>query len=463
MTTSHVTSKDFSCQTSILSLSESSPVSSPSNSIGVSGNGRAEGISGLGAVVVDASGTVPVDDNYLFGARKVSEKGGSVSPLLIEYETPPKHPCVLTPVDIDTLKLSLYGVFEYSVLEELESFKQQAILFDGDFPCQGRFNGWSIKAYGSSSAGMSYILYRGDVRVMVGKGSGKKAANFSVSVGSVSCHDYDLLLLTAGIYELFCFTVEKEIISRGDLCRDAAHDLSEIKGHILNTKNWYWNRKVKVAHYHDGDTFTGFQFGKGKIVVRGYDKGYQLLDEGNCRKIDFYQNYLNVDFPETKVWRIEGQMRREYFRSIGVNTLKDFLERKDEIWSYLVSEWLFLSENEVFRSSGNSSAKGTKMHESWAVYLCEAEPIKRCAPERISSGTDRVFRQGIGCIMSYAMKEFGDVDLPSLFYNMIDYVEFFLEQQLKLFFDSPFSGRNKYDRRLLNYVNSIGGFEPVPF
>lgn len=417
---------------------------------------------GASSSLVESCSVAPVDNNNLFGAKLEGERGGSVSPPLIEYKSKNKTPFgILTGVDVDTVKLSLYGSFDDSILDYLEEYKQQAVLYDGLFPCSGRLVGWSIKPYGSSQAGMSYILYCGDIVVMVGRGNGKKAANFSLSIGSLSCHEYDLLLLSSGIYELFGFTVEKELLSRGDLCRDASCDLSAYKMHILDTQNWFWKRKVKLAYYFDGDVFTGFQFGRGSVVMRCYDKGYELLDKNDCRKVDYFHDYLQVDFSVDCVWRLEYQMRREYFRSVGVQTLADFLEKKEEIWSRLVNDWVFLSEGKVIRNSGNSSAKGTKMHEVWKVYLNDAAPIERCSPVRVNGGTDRVFRQGVGCVLSYVMKTSGVSDFSSLVDKAKDAFDFFLNTQEDL--SSWMGDNNKYHRRLSNYVNSVTDFEPVPF
>jgi hypothetical protein len=418
---------------------------------------------------------VSVDDSRgVFGEKLNTERLGRVSQPLIEHKAPTG---VLTPVDIDTIALSVYGEFDNNILDELEAFKEQAKLFDGDFPCSGRFEGWSIRPFGISSLGMSYYLKRGDLVAMAGRGSGEKAANFRLEIGSVTCHDSDKLVLVAGLYGLFGLTVKKEIMSRGDLCRDAAHDLSEYRMHVLDSHNWYWNRRVKWQVYFYGDTFTGFQFGRGGVVMRGYDKGFELLDDGNCKKTNFFQNYFNVDFLETVqdektkekikktvVWRLEYQLRREYLRSVGVNTLADFLLKKDEMWSYLVQEWVFLSTGNVVRSNGHGSAKGSPMHECWKVYLNDAVPITRCAPVRSSSGTDRVMRQGIGCLFSYALKEIADIGskgLSDVFEDIKDYVQYYLDNEL--FFADIMKKNNKSFRKFQNFVNANTHLEPVPF
>jgi hypothetical protein len=243
----------------------------------------------------------PIDESKgQFGEKLELGKTGCVSRLPIEHLQGDKiinNPlAVLTPVDLDTATLSLYGEFDSVVLEELDKFRELAKLFDGDLPCSGRFDGWSIRPYGISSKGMSYILCKGDVVVMAGCGSGDKAPNFRIEIGSVSCHDSDLLVLTAGLYGLFGFTLTKELLSRVDVCRDASHDLADYRSHLIDTRNWYWNRKVKSQVYSDGDDFTGFQFGRGNVVMRCYDKGFELLDKGNLKKMDFFQNYFNVDF-----------------------------------------------------------------------------------------------------------------------------------------------------------------------
>jgi hypothetical protein len=64
--------------------------------------------------------------------------------------------------------------------------------------------------------------------------------------------------------------------------------------------------------------------------------------------------------------------------------------------------------------------------------------------------------------MSYVMAESDTRNLHSLFEEMLYYFEEFVNGQLKLAL-SPDSGRNRYERRLLNYRNLNSAVCEVPF
>lgn len=360
---------------------------------------------------------------------------------------------MITSIDIDTVVLSCYGTYDYTVLvDKLPAYREIAKIIDDDYPCPAEFWGWSIKPFGSPAKGFSYIMRRGDVRVLVSKGNGETAPNMRIEIGSLSCHGHHLPTLISEIHGIFSYECKKEKLTRADLCRDVECDFGLHRSSVVDPQNWYWNRKVKFTPYYDGDRFTGVQLGRGDVVARLYDKSYELLcnKKKNVRKIDFYSNYYGLDLDKTTVYRLEYQMRREYFRSVEVETLEDLLTKKEEVWGYLTKVWCFFSGKKVKRCSGHSSSESVESSPSWEPYLGDSKPAARKAPRAVTAVSDRIFKQGFGCIMSYVLAETDTDDIKELYDSIMDYVHSFMETQLKLGLGSVM---NRYERRLQNYRN----------
>lgn len=398
-------------------------------------------------------------------SKKVSSKSSSshFSKRFFKKKEP-KQSSVVTPVDIDTLWMSYYGTYEdYSVLEALASCRESALLYDGDFPGSGVLEGWTVSKHGLSKQGFTFKARRDDATVLIGLGKGEAAPNMRIEFGSLSCHSDHIPSLVAEIHSIFSFESRKEMISRGDLCRDVECDFSSYSSSVVDPRNWYWNREVKVDPHYTGERFTGVTLGKSDIVARLYDKSYELLKVNkNPHKTDFYSNYYGVDLKETTIYRLEYQMRRQFLRSFDIDTLEDLLNKRHELWAYLTTKWAFLSSSRVKRSTGNSKSDKWEFFHLWSLYLVENKPVARkAAPRRSVAGSDRVFRQGIGCVLSYVLRETQETTLTGLFNEAVDYIYTFLDAQLA--FSRFGTGSNKYERRLKNYRNLNHAHSMAPF
>lgn len=398
-------------------------------------------------------------------SKKVSSKSssGHLSKRFFKKKEP-KQFSVVTSVDIDTLWMSYYGTYEdYSVLEALASCRESALLYDGDFPGSGVLEGWTVSKHGLSKQGFSYKARRDDVVVLFSLGNGEAAPNMRIEIGSLSCHSAHLPSLVAEIHSIFSFESRKEQVTRYDPCRDVECDFGLHYSHVQDTKNWYWNRKISVSSYFDGDRYTGTRFGKSDVSGRLYDKTYELLYVNkNPHKTDFYSNYYGVDLKKTTIYRLEFQLRRQFLRSFDIDTLEDLLNKRHELWAYLTTKWAFLSSSGVERSTGNSKSDKWEFFYLWSLYLVENKPVARKAAVRRSvAGSDRVFRQGIGCVLSYVLRETQETTLSGLFDEAVDYIYTFLDTQLA--FARFSAGSNKYERRLKNYRNLNHAHSMAPF
>ena len=386
-------------------------------------------------------------------------------------------PSFRSPVDVDTLHLSCYGEFDYSVIESLDSFREKAKLIDGPYPCTGEFEGWSIMPYGNSKKGYTFILLRDDVRVYIGKGTGEAAPNMFIQIGSLSCHSCHLVSLREEIFGFFSFDCKRHFVSRGDICRDVACDFTPLYLQMVNWIYWYWYREVKWEIFNHGSTFCGMQFGRGKIVMRLYNKSYELIEDSKgkvirTKKAQYYQDYYGLDLKNNPVWRLEYQLRREALRTqYGIETLEDFLENKDALWAKLSTERIIFSEEPVKRGTGHSKASDVALHSLWSLYLVDEKPIARQLPRRSVSRPDRLVRQGIGCLFSNSLAETESHDLSDVIDHMCDTFEFFVEQQVKkagwVKCHRDFGGSDhytRYERRLRNFRNmNHEHYHEVPF
>jgi hypothetical protein len=108
--------------------------------------------------------------------------------------------------------------------------------------------------------------------------------------------------------------------------------LSVIQPEVVGRADWAFDYHVPVVDF-DWDDFVSrakkdnayrasgivqtFQFGKGDIVVRVYDKVAEIEEKSG--KVWFYDLWGR----NSQAWRIEFQVRREALKARGINTLED--------------------------------------------------------------------------------------------------------------------------------------------
>ena len=76
------------------------------------------------------------------------------------------------------------------------------------------------------------------------------------------------------------------------------------------------------CHHFGGSLVQTFQYGKGALVVRVYNKTAELASSHKSWLRDIWQTCEGYD-PEVDVWRVEAQFRREGLRSFGCETVAD--------------------------------------------------------------------------------------------------------------------------------------------
>ena len=129
----------------------------------------------------------------------------------------------------------------------------------------------------------------------------------------------------------------KEIkVSRADLCVDVMLE-KEIWNESLDQYMVTLAKKWNIWKSHQG--IESLTVGTGEIRARLYDKPLEIEQVSKKKWMYKIWNIEQVQ-EDKKVIRVEFQIRREIIKEMGLGTLKEFLLRSDECWSYCTRKWL---------------------------------------------------------------------------------------------------------------------------
>ena len=130
--------------------------------------------------------------------------------------------------------------------------------------------------------------------------------------------------------------IQAPMLSRVDLCAD-------FQGWIPRESDLprFVRRSRSSSTYRTGAMLTGFSFGRNEIVARLYDKTAELGVSGKqwMRSIWEHGGYT----PDSAVWRIEFQLRREALREFGLSSVATMSTCLGPLWNHLLHRWLRLT------------------------------------------------------------------------------------------------------------------------
>lgn len=146
--------------------------------------------------------------------------------------------------------------------------------------------------------------------------------------------------------------------------------------------------KTKWAFHGQGQTPTGYEFGRSKVMARIYNKTIETSERAN----EAYAALLaarcgNAYDPTQDVWRLEFEMSRDGTKGFKlyhqpeldddeadldadlaaeelehIGTLPRFFARMDEVFTYLMSHWLRFVEDD-----GTANRSRWPIHPTWAA------------------------------------------------------------------------------------------------
>lgn len=151
-------------------------------------------------------------------------------------------------------------------------------------------------------------------------------------------------------------TVVAEKISRVDLCCDISEKLPElaltsgqIQGRMRSKSNYVASAKAT------GMTNTGYQMGKGDLVIRAYNKLHELKKS----KKDWFEPIWKKGGwnGESDITRLECQFRRGILKGFGIESVKDLILTMPDLWHYATYKWMVIRDQ-----------KGTDSHRHrWTI------------------------------------------------------------------------------------------------
>ncbi len=249
--------------------------------------------------------------------------------------------------NIDTLVLNFditnYDLAIVKFIKELEEAKDLArtYLYENSNDISNVILGnIQFQVLPNGARSYAYLLQNDRLRVSLAKGRSKSPTTFPVVVTYTSAllwekglnayfYAYDWLVNTFG-------EVKTTMVSRADFCLHTDKialnimDLDRFVGKFRKDSLHRLDRKVETVYLGSGSTQT--------VMCRIYNKSREVLEKRN--KLWFFDIWLANDLDITKVWNVEFELHRKFFREIEISTFDDLIDNIKGIWDYLTKEWL---------------------------------------------------------------------------------------------------------------------------
>ena len=124
------------------------------------------------------------------------------------------------------------------------------------------------------------------------------------------------------------------------------------------TEDHFVSRSTKDSQHRENKKIQTFQFGKGDVVLRVYDKVSEIIQKSE--KVWFF----NLWGQSENVWRIEWQVRKEILKRFGIKKFRDLEERYGDILRYLATE------HDTLRiPNGDNNPSRWPMHPLWESLI----------------------------------------------------------------------------------------------
>lgn len=319
-------------------------------------------------------------------------------------------------VGVDTLELN-FGIDEYKeqdIFMQIDKIKAEVISagYKGRHGKEIDFLGnmFMVQARGSRG-GYEYLIKNGDIelQIMPDARGGKTTPELRVvfrspllwKEGDIAAYNKVINLVNKFAFINYCQ------VSRADLCVDRVMPLPEI-----DRKSQVVTRLRRMDLYYGGDyqsgqRRTGYQFGRGGMACRFYDKLYEVKVKGHSHILQVWSE--NEWDGETPVSRFELQLRRNSLRLFDTNMdFITFQDRKADIWAYGTGKFLRIVNPET--ATRKERAKVIDYwngYQNCAVLFGERRgvlPYRKLNPERY-----QLLAQATGCLASAYARLAADV------------------------------------------------------
>jgi len=310
-----------------------------------------------------------------------------------------------------------------NLMKVLELRKQESRVNGGD--CAARFGDFvlAVGPAGFSAGGyVAYQLAGSGIRLGVASTRSPygETPNVYVNMGSA------VLMYNDGIEPVW-WHVQEVIkamggelvwhkVSRVDVCVDL-WDVEVREIHEEYRQGCVTRAKYKVT-YEWGLQLSGFVLGKGDVQLRVYDK--RLECERDPTKWDILTaRRCPEDWDGRCCTRVEFQLRREFLKSFGVETITDWIAYRASIADYLVTEWCRICEpisDRTHTTRAALSALWERVQTEFALWTGQVGIVRRCYKDVAYNG-EALLRMAVGCLgRIVASKGEGEI------FNLVEFV-----------------------------------------
>ncbi|MFC2032054.1 hypothetical protein ACFLUS_01595 [Chloroflexota bacterium] len=327
-------------------------------------------------------------------------------------------------VGVDTLELN-FGVNEYRHLDmfkQLDDAKLEAasVGYKGH---KGIAFDWFVQEYmvqaRGSKGGYEYLLRNGDTELQImpdargGKPSPELRVVFRSSylwrVGEIPAYNKVVEFLNQWTFLEYCK------VSRADLCVDRIMPLPKINRKTQVVSLLREKDKFYGGDFQSGQRETGFQFGRGGIACRFYDKAYEVSVKGQGHIMPLWT--ANGWDGENPVSRLELQLRRNGLRRFDPTMdFATFQDSKADIWAYGTEKFLRIVVPEsTTRKERAQVTKYWRDYQSCVRLFGERQGV--IPYKQLSLDWQPLVPQAIGCMASAWARlaaDVGDVNAKTI-------------------------------------------------
>lgn len=258
-------------------------------------------------------------------------------------------------IDIDDYENELKGL-----LSELEKKKTEAKLAGTNNVSAKvtiQIGSYTFEVLPNGTLGHAYILHNNEYEIKFSQFRSPKKEYFPISLRIKSEYLWAVGYENAWnslkrFIEKYIGHISEQQVSRVDLCCHT-DNLILTNNDDLSFKGKFYSHEIKTFRRK----VSGMNFGSrntGKIYCRIYNKTLEVIQKRH--KAWFFTIWENSGLLINNVWNVEFEIKRDFLREKGINSVEDLYRSLKTIWEYCTYNWLVktnLDRTRIERSSTN--------------------------------------------------------------------------------------------------------------
>lgn len=200
---------------------------------------------------------------------------------------------------------------------------------------------YTFEVLPNGSKGHAYILHNNEYEIKFAQFRSIKKEFFPISVRIKSEYLWAVGYENAwfnfkAFFEKHIGNISEQQVSRVDLCCHT-DNLILSNGDDTTFKGIFFSHEVKTFRRK----VSGMNFGSrntGRVYCRIYNKTLEVNQKK--QKLWFYNIWNDCGLKTDSVWNVEFEVKREFLRMHGINTVEELYSSLKTIWEYCTYKWL---------------------------------------------------------------------------------------------------------------------------